>query len=481
MTRIIDLPTEVLTEILCECDKPGILAQTCKKFSSIAYSTLQLWTTVGLFQHHFTPDGPHHLRAKLLRARGALLCVAIVVKTYTDDATALFKTLAEHNAQLCILYLTAPTAMVAGAVMRDIFPTGETFPALKILSVLSMRESPEPSMANCQLDLVLANVTTQFPNLVQLSINSFYDTVPMLPISASFSHLRALILEGSNQQDIPDPLLIAALLNCTPQLECLWMKHHFGENYEDLVTHPISYRTVKGRSGISLNIQLPKLKCLSVSVPGTACDLIACITAPALENLHMDASRGPRYDGEWVSHTWSRWETESVHGAIHILASRCPGVKQYAMTEVCLARSGWDWLFFGDEGRGPPFPKLECIALHELRRRDVVCDTWDGFNGELLERFARGPKIPLRRLVFLNCDFPLSESAIVAAFRGGGVKELECDVNVPQWEEDKPKLTKFTELSEELGVSIRSWSRYQQAGWWTDHVHEIDPTDSKVY
>ena len=111
MTRIIDLPTEVLTEILCECDKPSVLAQTCKQFSSIAYSTLQLWTTVGLFQHHFTPDGPFHLRAKLLRARGALLCVAIVVKAYTDDATALFKTLAEHNAQLCILYLTAPTAM----------------------------------------------------------------------------------------------------------------------------------------------------------------------------------------------------------------------------------------------------------------------------------------------------------------------------------------------------------------------------------
>ena len=259
------------------------------------------------------------------------------------------------------------------------------------------------------------------------------------------------------------------------------MKHHFGENYEDLVTHPISYRTVKGRSGISVNIQLPKLKCLSVSVPGTACDLIACITAPALENLHMDASRGPRYDGEWVSYTWSRWETESVH-AIRVLASKCPGVKRFAMTHVCLARNGWEWLFFGHKGRGPPFPKLECIALHDidLRRCDAARDPWDGFDGELLERFSREPKIPLRRLVFLNCDLPLSESAIVAAFRDGGVKELDCDGNVPQWEEDKPKLTKFTELSEELGVSISWWYRFQRAGWWTQG-HGIDPTDSEAY
>ena len=66
-----------------------------------------------------------------------------------------------------------------------------------------------------------------FPNLHQLSTNGFYD--------ASFSHLSTLALEGTHQQDIPDPLLIAALLNCALQLECLWLKHHFAENYEDSV------------------------------------------------------------------------------------------------------------------------------------------------------------------------------------------------------------------------------------------------------
>ncbi|KAF8312056.1 hypothetical protein F5887DRAFT_1240689 [Amanita rubescens] len=482
MTCLIDLPTEVLTEILYQCDNSSTLAQTCKKFASIAYSTPSLWSTVCLFQRHFTPDGPFHLRTKLLRARGAPLYVSVgLVTGYTDNVSALCKALAEHNAQISCFLLTAPTNMAAGGVISDIFPTTETFPALTILSVLSMRESPVRSIALWpQLDLVLTSATTLFPNLRHLFMNSFYDSVPMLPPSASFSHLSTLALEGSREQDIPDPLLIAALLNCTPQLESLWMKHHFGENFEDLVTHPIAYRTIKGRSGISLNIQLPRLKHLAVSVPGVACDLIACITAPALEDLHMDATRGPRHDGEWVSYTWSRWETESVHGAIHLLASRCPGVKRFAMTHVCLARTGWEWLFFGDEGRGPPFPKLECIALHELRRRNAVCDSWDGFDDKLLERFAREPRIPLRRLVFLNCDFPLSGSAITEAFRSGGVKELECDMNVPQWEDVEGKLTKWRELSDELGVSIRSWYTCQPDRWWTNG-HDIDPTDGSAY
>ncbi len=480
MTCIIDLPTEVLIEILDKCDDPAVLAHTCKKFISIAYSTPSLWSTVCLFQRHFTPDGPHHLRAKLSRTKGAPLFVSIeLVTAFTADVSALCKVLAEYNAQISCFLLTAQTTMVTGAVIHDIFPTGETFPALKILSVLSRHESPEPLIAIWpQLDLVLANTTTLFPNLRELCMNSFYDSVPMLPLSASFSHLSTLVLEGSREQDIPDPLLIAALLNCTPQLESLWMKHHFGENFEDLVTHPIAYRPVKGRSGISLDIQLPRLKHLAVSVPGTACDLIARITAPALEDLHMDATRGPRYDGQWVSYTWSRWETESVHGAMHLLASRCPGVKRFAVSHVCLARTGWEWLFFGDEKRGPPFPKLECIALHELRRHNVaVGGSWDGFDDELLEKFAREPRIPLRRLVFLNCDFPLSGSAIVGAFRAGGVKELECDMNVPQWGEVECKLT---ELSEKLGVFIKCWYVCQRDRWWTDG-HDIDPTDSRAY
>ena len=70
--------------------------------------------------------------------------------------------------------------------------------------------------------MVLADATNTFPNLQTLHMNSFYDCVPILPLSAFFSHLSTLILDGSREVEIAYPALIAALLNCTPQLESLW-------------------------------------------------------------------------------------------------------------------------------------------------------------------------------------------------------------------------------------------------------------------
>ncbi|KAF8347248.1 hypothetical protein F5887DRAFT_957501 [Amanita rubescens] len=277
-------------------------------------------------------------------------------------------------------------------------------------------------------------------------MNSFYDSVPMLPLSASLSFMTTLILDGSLEKVISSPPLIAALLHCTPQLESLWMKHHYWENLKDVS----DWGAVKGRSGISPNIQLPKLKHLAVSVPGTACDLIGCITAPALEDLHLDGSRGPTYGDspERPDFEWSEWVVRSLHNALK------------------LSQAGWEWILFGEDGSGPPFPMLESISLHGMF--GYVHGTWNGFDDQLLEKFARDPKIPLKRFVFLNCKFPLKASVLAGAFRASGAKELECDMYVPQWEDEGEQL-------EELGVSLTRWhpSAVVENKWWT-HGHSVD-------
>jgi len=57
-------------------------------------------------------------------------------------------------------------------------------------------------------------------------------------------------------------------------------------------------------------------------------------------------------------------------------------------------------------GEGVSFPKPECIAHHGMWR---VFDDW-------LEKFARQPTIPFKRLVLLYCDVPLRASALMDAF-----------------------------------------------------------------
>ena len=131
--------------------------------------------------------------------------------------------LEECNAQIREFQLTTHTAMLAGSFVHAVFPNSKAFPTLEVLSILSGSESTDNPLDAVwpQLDLVLADTTTMFPNLRKLHINSFHDTVPILPLSASFSHLSRLILNGSFENDIPSAGLLAALLHCMPQLESL--------------------------------------------------------------------------------------------------------------------------------------------------------------------------------------------------------------------------------------------------------------------
>ena len=478
MKTIIYLPVEVLAEILCECSNKAIF-QTCKTITAVAFSTSALWTSIRLGPRQFTPDGPDFLRARILRANGAPLYVFVgTVMEQTAEVSAVCGILEECNAQIREFKLTTHNAMLAGSVVHAVFQDLKSFPTLDVLSILSEHESTGNPLDAVwpQLDLVLADATTMFPNLRQLHINSFHDTVPILPLSASFSNLSRLILNGSGENDIPSAGLLAAFLHCTPQLESLWVKHYFWKNYET-VSPPIAQSTVKGRSS---DIQLPRLKHLAVSIPGPACNLMACIAAPALEDLHLDGSRDQpdaedEDQQEWYE--WGGWEKKLVYDALKLLALRCQNVRRLAVTDAYLARSTWEWIMCGEDGRQPPFQKLKFITLHGIL--GTLVHTHYGFDEWLLEQFASKPIIPLKRLTFVDCDFPLNASALVEAFRASGTKEFKYNGGTPQGMEDV-----LREL-EELGVSVMYGGESDlynsfEREWWT-HGHEIDVMDSGVY
>ncbi|KAF8626970.1 hypothetical protein AX15_004610 [Amanita polypyramis BW_CC] len=97
-------------------------------------------------------------------------------------------------------------------------------------------------------------------------------------------------------------------------------------------------------------------------------------------------------------------------------------------------------------------------------------------NNKLIEMFACDPKIPLKKLALLDCNFWLSASVLVDAFRASGAKELEYDEGVPQWNGGE------SEQFDELRVSLTRWHKSQVAydEWWTCG-HKIDATDSEAY
>ena len=136
------------------------------------------------------------------------------------------------------------------------------------------------------------------------------------------------------------------------------MKHHFWESFDD-VSQPTAWGSHKGRGNILLDIRLPRLRHLAVSVPGTACQLMGCITAPVLEDLHLDGSRGPVWEDP--VYEWKDWMAEEVQSALRLFAAKCRSVRRLAVTQAYLPQTGWDWVFFGGR-EGPP---------------GVYCATWD--------------------------------------------------------------------------------------------------------
>ena len=234
------------------------------------------------------------------------------------------------------------------------------------------------------------------------------------------------------------------------------MKHYFWQNYET-VSLPITQSlVVKGQSNISRDIQLPRLKHLAVSIPGPVCTLMGCITAPALEDLHLDGLRELRGDDddEGPLYEWARWEKKLVYDVLKLLASRCPNVQRLAVTDAHLARTTWEWIMCGEDGRQPPFRKLKYITLRQVFGTLCPESHW-GFNNELFEKFASKPMIPLKRLTLVDCDIPLNATNVVEAFRASGTKEFKYDSFKPQGMKDELRAL------EELGVSVTYGANFE--------------------
>ena len=201
---------------------------------------------------------------------------------------------------------------------------------------------------------------------------------------------------------------------------------------------------------------------------------MGCITAPVLEDLHLDGSREPQEeDEEWYE--WAGWEKKLVYDALKLLASRCQNVQRLAVTDAYLARTTWEWIMCGEDGRQPPFQMLKYISLHQVW--DTLCSHW-GFDNQLLEKFASKPMIPLKKLTLVECDFPLDATKVVEAFRASGTKEFKYDGFTPQGMEDQLRAL------EELGVLVTYGGEVELLDafgreWWTGH--EIDVMDSRVY
>ncbi|KIL65674.1 hypothetical protein M378DRAFT_456261 [Amanita muscaria Koide BX008] len=381
--------------------------------------------------------------------------------------TQICQILADFNSRVQFLEITTETSLLAGMILSGIFSTPIVFPTLESLSI---RVEDDPGKYTSEwphLNVVLERAIGWFPMLRTLAINTFNDCIPVYPERSSFAHLHTLILDGTLEQGEGYIGSMVAVLYSTSRLETLWLKHFAREqnlNVDNL--------HVKGRE-IHIPVPLPCLTSLSIAVPGCGADITECIDAPALHELHIDGSRGPMYgETECDDILWSDWEARSVLDSLKHLANGSQHLRRLAITSTYLTAGGWQWLLFG-EGKGPPFPQLECLALHGLDESsgEISC----GFSDALLLHYSQEPSICLSKLTLLRCRFPLSGMALVRAIKAKPF-ELEFDRCCPQLSTDEYN----TLVDLQVKLCRRQEWEVKEDEWWT-RGHQIDASDSHVY
>jgi len=393
------------------------------------------------------------------------------------------KALSEFNLQINRLDVSAATAISAGTALQGIFPRpSEIHLELKTLSVRVDEDSNghyHPVWPDIlQLDKILGHTLERFPKLQTLAISSFYDCIPVLPTAISFSNLSTIVFDGSIEQEDASIALITTLLHNTPQLETLWLKGLTREQPVTVMNSTIP-PTPKNSDPVKIPVFLPRLIRLAISVPGVGLDLLYCIEAPTLHHIHIDGSRGHPYK-EFTGRdvVWTISESTSVQDGLRRLALRSPGVRCLAVTSTYLTHAGWEWLLFGN-GRGPPFPQLDSVALHgmNLLSDEVSC----GFDDALLLQYSREPSITLRRLALLRCRLLLSESALVKAFESAisGVpnKAYELEIDTSSFD---TTFYHFDALKEKGVRVVHHQEDVPENEWWS-HGHQVDALDSHAY
>lgn len=432
---LLQVPVEVTSRIFSLCD-PASITQTCRAFAAIAYSTQSLWSTTQLSPSQLVPGAADHLRRRLQRAGALTLKVSIGPMSAGASANLfiineLCSVLSSFNLQINRMEVTAETALLAGHILSIIYSqTSTPFPALCTLFVQVTDDAEYPSPCTWpRLDKFLE--CTTFPMLKTLRISSHFDCIPVPPPgnSLSFDHLHTLILDGTMEQESPSIALIVNLLHSTPQLENLWLKTLTSEQPVTVMDATIP-RSIKNAQAILIPVLLPNLTRLSITAPGAGTDLLHCIEAPVLHDVHLDGSRPPAYlDLTGEDFSWSQIDTTQVQSSLKRLATRSPELRRLAITSTYLSHEGWRWLLLGD-GEGPPFPQLETLALHELEplSGNIHC----GFDDALLMEYARQPSVSLRRLCLRHCTFALGGSAVVRLFENviNGAPGKECELEI---------------------------------------------------
>ncbi|KAM6492068.1 hypothetical protein JOM56_011792 [Amanita muscaria] len=472
MPNLHDLPADILRDIFSACE-PRALTETCHYFSTIVYSLPQ-FSNIYIGPRQLDP---HLLRSRLGRISTSLLVVSIgpieadiVESTLVESICTL---LAELNSEINQLEISAETASAAGSLLSSIFSgfakPAMTFPKLQRLSVqVKLEYFGDYTPAWPQLDLVLEHAAENFPELQILSLSDFFECIPALHGTPPFSNLHTLILDGSCAGQGMCARPIIGLLHNTPILETLWIKHPIG-------LHSI---LVSGSELKSPVVVLSCLASLTVSSPGSS-ELLHYIVAPALRDLHVDASKDP-YSWDDGFSFWTNMGIRAMANALSSLARWSTNLRRLAITALYLREEVWNWLMFS----GPPFPRLESLAIHGLKSTLEDSQVECAFNDSLLLRCSeyQGPMVSLHRLAVLNCDLPLTGSVLIKALMSrlnGSPKEgfeLELDDKGPQFSEEE------VGTLAQVGVKLirRTEGEVKEDEWWK-HGHGIDPSDAHAY
>ncbi|KAM6503641.1 hypothetical protein JOM56_000584 [Amanita muscaria] len=486
-----DLPLDILREIFRYCDAKSV-TEISSYFASIANSIPSLWSTIRIGQRQVVPEGPDFLSYWLNRAGTEALQVSIEPldrDAAFDTVDKICHILSNFNYGISRFEISTETAMLAGTLIGKIFPSKVTFSNLLSLSIRVEDDEADDDEGSVddedlpRLDKYLTDVAERFPSLQTFSLPTFYDSLPMVPKKASFSHLHTLILDGALERDDPSIILVVALLHSAPQLETLWFKHVTSVHYSFVPNDPATPSApVKGdRTDVRGPVFLPSLTSLAVSAPGCALDIILSINAPALHSLHIDGSRGPvRGDHERYDIAWDHDDTSDVLRCLKRLSLRSKQLRRLAITSAYIPHADWKWLLFGTPSEGLPFPLLESIALHDIDETPATGQC--GFNDALLTKYAQDPRLPLRRLAILRCNFLLSGAAVAQAFKSGFKDpqsesyELDFGPLCPQVVGDE------LEGLAAAGVKLirRQEDEAVEDTWWT-RGHSVDPFDLHAY
>ncbi|PPQ80531.1 hypothetical protein CVT25_001537 [Psilocybe cyanescens] len=383
-----------------------------------------------------------------------------------------------HRSQINRLEISAQTALAAGRIISTIyFFAPSTFTELKTLSVIVEEDPNGYSTIWPQLDLTLHRLLPSFPNLHTMSIPTQFTCIPEIK-AYSFSHLHTLIFDGAMEEEEPSMALIVGILHHTPLLETLWLKSISRETSINLAGATIP-RTIKTTEDVPIPLSLPRLTCLAITAPGAGSDLLFCIEAPALMDLHLDGSRGPRYhELTGDDFFWSQSDSNCVADSLKRVARKSPELARLALTSVYRDEDTWQWVFFGSETEESNLRNLESLSLWDLgsTSREVT----SGFNDDLLFQWPKSSSVLPQKISLRRCTFPITGPALLHAY----TSSIRHKVTAPYMVGIDSSCTGITEyhveLLSEAGVVVNICDDDEQSEWW-NQGHQIDASDSSVY